>query len=119
MAARLRSLPRLPRRHPIHANSTCRRAGRYGKSAAHFLVAGLGSPRESLASAARGVLLDEFGHWSSFDSAQARARLAILAESLTASMPQYDRPTRRFAADLALRIVHSPHSDADRDRGAL
>lgn len=96
-----------------------RRIAALGDRGMPVLAAAVGSTRGEVESASRGVLLDEMEHWRQLDAEQARGRLSVLADSLVEAMPHYDRPTKRFAADLALRILHWPHGDDGPARAAL
>ena len=96
-----------------------RRVAELGDAGIPVLAAALGSPREPLAEAARVAILDEMARWELLPADAAMARLSALAESLAARSRQFDGPPRRFAADLALRILHWPHEDGDSRRPAL
>jgi HEAT repeats len=96
-----------------------RRIAELGDAGIPVLTAALGSPREPLRDAAQVAILDEMARWELLPAEAATARLSTLAESLAAMSRQFDRPTHRFAADLALRILHWPHEDGDARRPAL
>jgi hypothetical protein len=96
-----------------------RRIAALGDAGVPVLARGIGSPREALQTAARSALLDELTRWELLPAARAKANLAILAGTLSSAAPSFDPPTRRFAAELAMRILHWPHEDGDADRPAL
>jgi hypothetical protein len=83
------------------------------------LTAALVSPREPLREAARTAILEEMARWELLPTEAAIGKLSKLAESLAVASREFDAPTRRFAADLALRILHWPHEDGDARRPAL
>lgn len=96
-----------------------RRIAELGDAGIPVLTAALCSPREPLRDAARLAILDEMARWELWPAEAAMAKLSTLAESLAGTSGQFDAPTRRFAADLSLRILHWPHEDGDVRRPAL
>jgi hypothetical protein len=96
-----------------------RRIAALGDAGIPVLVRAIASPREVLAASARNALLDELTRWELLPPARAKAKLAILAEALSNMASNFDPPARRFAADLAMRILHWPHEDGDPNRPAL
>ena len=79
-----------------------------GDDGVAILVETLGSERESVAAAARTTLEDQMIRWQMLRSQQSSPKVAELARRLAQQVGQFGPAGRRFAADLATRILAWP-----------
>ncbi|HEV3416613.1 MAG TPA: HEAT repeat domain-containing protein [Pirellulales bacterium] len=90
-----------------------RRIAELGDAGVHVLTAMLESPRDAIRGAARAILIEEVGRWELLPAEAATDKLIPLSHSLVESSAHFDAPNRRFAADMALRIIQWPLEGAD------
>lgn len=91
-----------------------------GEAGLPTLVSQLSSERVAVRDAAHVVLLDEVNHWELLPAESAGPRLARLAAALADVVPRLAIPQRKFAADLALRIMDWPQgATPDLNRATL
>ncbi len=90
-----------------------------GDSGIPILAVAMGIPRESVAYAARQALLDDIDRWETLDPHAAAAQFSSLAAALAGQAPQFDKSTRCFAADLALRILRWNRASDDPGQSAI
>ena len=93
--------------------SQLRRIVDLGDAGLPLLAAALGSPREAVRTAARGLLIEEADRWELLSPSVAATKLAILAKALAQSAEHFDAANKRLAADMAPRILNWPHSGGD------
>ena len=90
-----------------------------GEPGIPVLVEAFGSPRESVARAAKQILIEEVSRWELLSSPEASRRLAILAESLADRIDHFGPTARSDAAELATRILLWPLDQKSVDRGRV
>ncbi|HEV2968348.1 MAG TPA: HEAT repeat domain-containing protein [Pirellulales bacterium] len=97
-----------------------RQIAELGDAGVHVLTAMLESPREAIRGAARATLIEEVGRWELLPAEGAMEKLTVLAHSLVESSARFDSSNRRFAADMALRMIQWPlQAGDDARRNAL
>jgi len=89
-----------------------------GEPGIPVLVEALGSSRESVARAARKVLVVRLEYWQKWRHRGESAKLGTLARELAAQVEGFDHTARSDAADLASRILLWPPDARQVDRGA-
>jgi len=90
-----------------------------GEPGIPVLVEALGSERESVALAGKGVLLDQFDRWRTLPPRTRSARLAALAAALADNVEGFRATARGDAAELASRILSWPLDPAAVDCGRV
>jgi len=101
------------------ATDLAERIAALGTDGIEALVAGMGSPRESVVAAARQALCREVNRWERLPAGEASLKLAILIESLAAHSERLSPPARATAADLAVRVLLWPTDGAVVERSRL
>lgn len=90
-----------------------------GDAGLNALVESLASDRAAVRRAAHRVLLEEVDRWELLSADTVGSRLAALANSLAEATPRMDLENRRFAADLALRLLLWPRTAESESRSWL
>ena len=96
-----------------------RRLAARGEAGIAAMVAGLGSPRESVRREMRLALDEELNRWQSLPKREASLRLGWLSAALAAEAERIDGASRPFAADLATRLLLWPTEGSVVDRSRL
>jgi HEAT repeat protein len=96
-----------------------RQIAELGDAGLPVLAGALGSDRKCVREAARRLLIEQVDRWELLPAATSSAKLSMLAHSLAESVPRFDWVTRKFAADLAMRILHWPHRGDQVERVSL
>ena len=89
--------------------ASMRRFAELGEAGLGGLTASLTSDRAAIRNAAHRVLLEEVDRWELLSESAIAPRLQSLAKGLAENAPRMDAESRRFAADLALRLLLWPH----------
>ncbi|MCH8044557.1 MAG: HEAT repeat domain-containing protein [Planctomycetes bacterium] len=91
----------------------CERIASLGDQGTRILVGALASPRQPVARSARIVLGQQVERWSAIRDLDRRSqRVSVLVESLAEQVDRFGPATRRFAAELALRVTAWPTSES-------
>ncbi len=83
------------------------------------LVALLASDRVILRDGSRALILEAIEHWELLTPEAAAPKLAGLARALAKNAPQFEARDRRFAADLATRLIDWPSGAGSPNRDQL
>ena len=89
--------------------TSLRRFAELGEAGLNALATSLTSDRAAVRNASHRVLLEEVDRWELLSESAIAPRLESLAKGLAENAPRMDAESRRFAADLALRLLLWPH----------
>jgi hypothetical protein len=89
--------------------TSMRRFAELGETGLNGLTEALTSDRAAVRDASHRVLLEEVDRWELLSESAIAPRLESLAKGLAVNALRMDADSRRFAADLALRLLLWPH----------